>query len=55
MTEEYEAQIRKYVAFAIEKGLLAIQDHITEHYEGDHLAQNVAMDEFMGIIDEIQY
>jgi hypothetical protein len=54
MTPEYEEQIKKYVSFAIEKGLAAIQNHIMEHYEGDHLAQNVAMDMFMEIIDAFQ-
>ena len=55
MTTEYEEQIKKYVSFAIEKGLAAIQDHIMEHYSGDHLAQNVAMDEFMEVLDALQY
>lgn len=49
MTEEYEAQIEKYVGFVLEKGLLEIQAHILEHYEGDALAQDVAM-EFFNVV-----
>ena len=51
MTPEYEEQIKKYVAFILEKGLLEIQAHILENYEGDHLAQNVAMEYF----NDLQY
>lgn len=46
MTKEYEAQIEKYVEFVLEKGLLEIQAHILEHYEGDPFAQDVAMEVF---------
>lgn len=46
MTDEYEEQINKYVAFVMEKGLLEILGHILENYEGDNMAQDVAMEAF---------
>jgi hypothetical protein len=54
MTPEYEEQIKKYVEFALDKGLAAIQDHLMEHYADDGLAQNVAMDAFWEAVDALQ-
>lgn len=54
MTPEYQEQIKKYVEFAFEQGLVAIQDHLMEHYDGDHLAQNVSTDYFMELLNALQ-
>jgi hypothetical protein len=54
MAPEYEEQIKKYVNFTVANSLAAIQDHLMEYYEGDHLAQNIAMDKFMGVLGAIQ-
>ena len=55
MTDEYKEQIKKYAEFALEQGLLAIQDHLMEHYDGDHLAQNVAVDYYMELLRALQH
>lgn len=46
MTDEYAQKIKDYVAFVLEKGLLEVQAHILENYEGDPMAQEVAMEKF---------